>query len=112
MSDDPAQIRDAARQVQALATRARLEGHRVTTHSGVRWAGLAADAYRERLTDRARDFGGRAGDLEDLARALYAHARHVEDHEAVLAGTMDGLSALPGPVGGLAQIAEKTGLLP
>lgn len=111
MSDDPAQIREAARQVQALAGQARREAHRVTTQSGVRWAGLAADAYRDRLHDRSRDFAGRAGDLEDLARALFAHARHVEDHEAVLSATVHGAEAIPGPLRGLAVLAEKTGLV-
>ncbi|TWP37985.1 hypothetical protein [Leekyejoonella antrihumi] len=85
MTDDPEEIRAAARKVSALAIRARQEAQHVTTQSAVHWSSVAADRYRDRLADRAADFMSRAADLDALAHALLAHARHVEDHEQAIA---------------------------
>ncbi|WP_145224620.1 hypothetical protein [Rudaeicoccus suwonensis] len=85
MSDDAEQIRAQARRVAELADRARTAAASVTAAGGVQWRSVGADRYRERLTDRARDFRARADDLDRLSRLLFAHATHVEDHERVLA---------------------------
>ncbi|WP_265445271.1 hypothetical protein [Flexivirga meconopsidis] len=91
MSDDPAQIRAQARQAAALATRARAAAVAVSGNAGVQWRSVGADRYRQRLTDRARDFRARADDLDRLSRLLLSHARHVEDHERAVGSVVDGV---------------------
>ena len=84
MTDDPQQIRDAARAVERLARDAR-SAQRSLLHAGCSsWKSVSADRYRARLHDRAREFGSRADDLDELGRRLNAHATAVESHERTL----------------------------
>jgi len=114
MTDDPEEIRAAARRVSALASRARQEAHHVMRQGGVHWQSVAAERYRDRLRDRATDFTHRAADLEALARALVAHAKHVEDHERAIARAAH---TLTGDVTTLARdtkelVSDVAGMLP
>ncbi|KNX36000.1 WXG100 family type VII secretion target [Luteipulveratus halotolerans] len=84
MTDDPQQIRDAARTVERLARDARSAQRGLIRAGCSSWKGVGADRYRTRLHDRAREFGSRADDLDELARRLTAHASAVERHERTL----------------------------
>lgn len=89
MSDDPAQIREQARQAARLATEARSAAKRVTGNGAVKWRSEGAERYRKKLADRSRDFRSRADDLDELSRDLGSHARHVEDHERTIGKVVD-----------------------
>lgn len=106
MSDDPEQIRAAARQVRSLSDRARDEAQHITHQSAVQWTGSASETYRRRLADRAREFTTAAGDLDDLAKALLTHAKHVEDHERAISAAAQALPGVPGAVSDLVGAAE------
>lgn len=88
MSDDPAQIRAAARVVNRLADTARAAARGLRQSDAVQWHSEGADRFRERLADRAREFGTCAQGLDDLRDRLYAHARAVERHEQAVVATV------------------------
>lgn len=99
MSDDPEQIREQARRASRLAADARRAATAVTSNSTLRWHGPGADRFRTKLSDRAAEFRHRADDFDKLARLLYSHARHVEDHEATIDKVLDVAKRVVDPLG-------------
>lgn len=92
--DDVQLIDWVARRVATMAQELRTESAKVRAREDVQWRGRAADQYRAQLTQRAADYARIAADLDRLHGALQSHARHVQDHEAVIGNL---LAPLAGP---------------
>jgi ABC-type transporter Mla subunit MlaD len=94
---DPEAIRMLAR---GLRTQAGDVGHtagRVRSGQGIEWVGLAADRYRERLRERARDIDetreavlAAAGRLDELADTLEDRQRAIARAAAEVEDALDG----------------------
>ena len=83
---DPGAIMGLAAQVEKAADtvvreRARLD----SAAAGMQWKSTAAASFARRAEDGSGLLRRDADRLEELAAALRAHARHVEDHLLILA---------------------------
>lgn len=80
----PEEIRAQATRVRAWA--AELEGTRDDVRSGygVRWVGVAAERYRDRLHEHARAVADRREELLGLAHDLDALADELEERQAAI----------------------------
>lgn len=109
---DPNAIRALARRLRTVATEVDDTGARVLRSQGVEWVGLAADRYRERLADRAREIAGTSESVDDAAARLEELATALEERQAMIAAAMaevedrlDGARSFLGRIGGIASDA-------
>lgn len=86
MTHEAEQIRTVARSVRILADGCRETARQVDGSAAVAWSSDAADAYRGRVQERARELRRCADGLDELERRLLVMARVVETRiTAVLA---------------------------
>jgi hypothetical protein len=78
MVGDPQQIRALAARLRADAERLRQLARRVGATREVAWRSRAAALFRERAGERAHALQRSAGDLDEAARWVDAHAEGVE----------------------------------
>lgn len=75
---DAEQVRALARAVARLAEELRAARDRARAAGEVDWVSAAAGRYRARLHEEVSGLTGLAGELDDAARLLLAHAAAVE----------------------------------
>lgn len=80
----PQEIRDDARRVRGWAEALDATTDQVRGGQGVRWVGVAAEKYRDRLGAHARAVGSSRTELLDLARALDHLADELEERQAAI----------------------------
>lgn len=80
----PEEIRVRAAQVRAWAGELEAVRDDVRTGHGVRWVGLSAERYRDRLREHAREVQDRREQLLDLARSLDELADELEQRQAAI----------------------------
>jgi hypothetical protein len=78
MVGDPQQIRALAARLRADAERLRQLAKRVGATREVAWRSRAAALFRERVGERAQSLQRSAGELDEAARRVDAHAEGVE----------------------------------
>lgn len=78
MIADPEQIRRLATRADDAADDVRIGAAVVATATVTSWRSTAAESYRERLAGELVAAAGVAGQLDELAETLRAHARAVE----------------------------------
>ncbi|AKU18308.1 hypothetical protein [Luteipulveratus mongoliensis] len=94
--DDSQQIRTASRAVGRMADDARRARRAAASADHVHWQGASAQRYRQRLSERARELGHCADELDELKDRLDAHARAVERHEHTAKEALLRAPVLPG----------------
>jgi hypothetical protein len=107
MYGDPQQLRALARRMDEVAQDVRAESRHLDGAHEVTWESTAAVLYREMLTTRAGELQQAVMDVEEVAEALRAQARAVEERLAQIAaaerwvmGMVDELRKHPGWIGG------------
>lgn len=85
MVGDPQQIRAMAARLRADADRLRQLARRVAATREAAWRSRAADLFRDRVGERAQALQRSAGELDDAARRVDAHAEGVEVARAEVA---------------------------
>jgi uncharacterized protein YukE len=94
MVGEPEAIRAVARRLRQEAEQVRVTAGRIGATGDVPWRSGAADAFRERVAQRAAGSRRAAQLLHDAAEAVDQHARAVEAVRAGLAGVADGALSL------------------
>ncbi len=75
---DPQAVRRVAQRVAGSADEMRVDAHRAAEAAGVVWVAVRAGRYREQLAESVALAGRAASELDELDRALVAHADAVE----------------------------------
>ena len=78
MTGEPQQIRALATRLRDDAERLRQLARRVGATRGVAWRSRAAALFRDRAGERAQAVRRSAGELDEAARLMDAHAEGVE----------------------------------
>ncbi|HET8600587.1 MAG TPA: hypothetical protein VFL99_09695 [Segeticoccus sp.] len=77
-SAEAAHVRALARAVARLADELRATRDQALSATGVNWVSAAAGRYRDRVHEEVVGLTALAGELDDAARLLLAHAAAVE----------------------------------
>lgn len=85
---DPEELRRLARQLRRQASEVDDTAARVRRAEGVRWVGLAADRFRERLAQHGREIEQTRGDLVAAAARLDRLADVLEERQRAIARAM------------------------
>lgn len=85
MSADVAELRALANEVQRLADEVRAAAAHLHSGQSVDFHSRAAERYRHDLREQARRADGAVQELHDASRALFEHARHVEERQRQIA---------------------------
>ncbi len=112
LGGDPEAIRALARRLRSEASDVELTAARVRRGEGVQWVGLAAERYRQRLREHARDIDETRDAISDAAVRLDGLADTLEERQRAIAHAMnlveDTLSAARSTVGRFVGAAWDT----
>ncbi len=78
---DATQIRAVAVRVAAVATALRTAATSAERGAGVQWRSVGAEAYRQRLRERAARLRSLAGKVDTVETDLRRYARSVEERQ-------------------------------